>query len=384
MKKIIEEVSNYIDDKRNEMLSVWQQFVNIETGSNNKEGIDKLANIIKEILQNESFDISIKEVESGGNSIFAVKKGNGLKKPICIMGHMDTVFPTGTLAKRPFTIKDEKVFGPGVLDMKGGLVIALYAVKALNHLGYNDREIRIMFSGDEEVGHKFSKTHNEIMEFVKGSKYCFNTETGSLDNGIVIGRKGSIVFEIETFGKAVHSGIEHENGISAILEIANKVIDIEKLTDYDEGITFNVGVIKGGLKSNIRPDHAMIEVDCRFTKLEQKEKIIQSIKEIVEMNYVKAATSKLEYNLNFFPMEETEGSRRLLKKIIQISNMLGLEKPYGKYTGGSSDSSNAIRAGVPTLCAFGVKGKGNHSPEEYAVLESLYERTKLLVVAMME
>lgn len=384
MKKIIEDVLLFVDSKRNEMLSMWEQFVNIETGSNNKEGIDKLANIIKEILGNEGFKVSIKEIEYGGNSIFAIKKGNELKRPISIIGHMDTVFPKGTLVKRPFSIKDGKVYGPGVLDMKGGIIIALYTLKALNSLEYKDREIRIMLSGDEEVGHKFSNTHNEIMEFVKGSEACFNTETGSLDNGIVTCRKGSIVFKIETYGKAVHSGIEHENGISAILEIAKKVIDIEKLTNYNEGITFNVGIINGGLKSNIRPDYAMIEVDCRFTKLEQKEKIIQSIENIVNKNYVTGTTSKLEYNLNFFPMEETEGSKLLLKKIVHLSSMLGLEKPYGKYTGGSSDSSNSIRAGVPTLCGFGVKGKGNHSPEEYAVQDSLYERTKLLTTAIIE
>jgi len=364
------------------MLSLWERFVNIESGSDNKEGIDELASIIKYILINEGFDINIMEVNSGGNTIFAQKKGNSDKLPITIMGHMDTVFSKGTLEKRPFTVEDNVVNGPGALDMKGGLVTAIYAIKALNDFGYNDRTIKIMFSGDEEVGHKYSDSHDDIMNFAKGSAACFNVETGSIKNEVTIGRKGNILFNIETHGVSSHAGANHQKGVSAILEISYKIIKIEKLTDYNSGITFNVGVINGGSKPNVRPGYVSIEVDCRFEKLNQREKIINNVKDIVNTSYVKGSKSKLTYRLNFYPMEKTEENINLLEKISSFSQELGFGSLKPKYSGGSSDSSNSVRAGVPTLCALGVKGENNHSPEEYALLDSLYERAILLTYSI--
>ncbi|MDW7668711.1 MAG: M20 family metallopeptidase [Bacillota bacterium] len=382
MEKIKNEINKYINSNKEEMLSLWESFVNIETGSDNKEGIDKLASIIKDILIDEGFDVNIMEVSSGGNTIFAEKKGNSNKLPIIIMGHMDTVFSKGTLEKRPFTVEDNVVKGPGALDMKGGLVTAIYAIKALNKFGYNDRTIKVMFSGDEEVGHKYSDSHDDIMNFSKGSEACFNVETGSIKNEITIGRKGNILFNIETHGVSSHAGADHKKGVSSILEIAHKIIEIEKLTDYNSGITFNVGIIQGGTKPNVRPDYATIEVDCRFEKLNQREIIINKIENIVKNSYIEGSKSKMTYRLNFYPMEKTKENLELLEKINSFSKELGFRSLKPKYSGGSSDSSNSVRAGVPTLCALGVKGENNHSQDEYALLESLYERTMLLTYSI--
>lgn len=376
-------VEKYIDDNKNEMMMMWERFVKIETGSNNKEGIDQLADSIKEILDHEGFETEVRFFENCGNSIFAIKKGTTNKKPICLIGHMDTVFSKGGLEKNPFRIEDGKVFGPGALDMKGGLVAAIFALRALNANGYNEREIRVVFSGDEEVGHKYSETHDDIMEFSRGCEAAFNMETGAMNDGFLTGRKGSIVFKIESHGKAVHSGIDHKNGISAILEIAHKTIEIEKLTDYEKGITFNVGVIQGGEKSNIRPDYATIEVDCRFTKLDHLDDIISSVNEITDKSYINGTKSTASHRLGFYPMEVTDGNNRLLNIVSDACRMLGLEKPQANYSGGSSDSANSVRAGVPTLCGFGVKGEFNHTLREYALMESLFERSKLLATTIL-
>jgi glutamate carboxypeptidase len=364
------------------MLSLWESFVNIETGSDNKEGVDELCLLIRNILKAEGYDIKIVQVEDGGNTIYAEKKGTTNKLPITILGHMDTVFSKGTLEKRPFTVEDNIVKGPGALDMKGGLVAAIYAIKALNELGFSERTIKIMFSGDEEVGHKYSNSHDDIMNFAKGSEFCFNVETGSIKNEITIGRKGNILFNIVAHGISSHAGADHQKGISAILEMSHKIIEIEKLTDYESGVTFNVGTVKGGNKPNVRPEYAEIDVDCRFEKLNQREKIIKNIQAIVDKSYVKNSRSEMTYRLNFYPMEETEGNKKLLEIVDSFSNNLGYENLKPKYSGGSSDSSNSVRAGVPTLCAMGVKGENNHSPEEYALLDSLYERTILLTYSI--
>lgn len=379
----ITDIERFINGHRDEMIQMWEKFVNIETGSNDKAGVDQLADYIKELLDQAGFSTEVRSFENCGNSIFATKKVETEKKPICLIGHMDTVFSKGTLEKNPFRIEDGKVFGPGALDMKGGLVAAIFALKALNSSGYNEREIRVVFSGDEEVGHKYSETHDDIMEYSKGCEAAFNLETGAMNDGFLTGRKGSIVFKIESFGKAVHSGIDHQNGISAILEIAHKTIEIEKLTDYDKGITYNVGVIQGGEKSNIRPDYASIEVDCRFTKLDHTEGIIKAIKEITEKSYINGSKSTFSHRLGFYPMEVTDGNNSLLNIVAQACKILGLKEPQANYSGGSSDSANSVRAGVPTLCGFGVKGEFNHTLREYALKESLFERSKLLATTIL-
>ncbi|HBH13574.1 MAG: Putative peptidase [Clostridiales bacterium 38_11] len=382
LKRQIDDIEKYVDNNRDKMVQMWKEFVSIETGSNDKAGIDQLADRIKEILDYEGFTTEVRCFDNSGNSIFATKKGASHKKPICLIGHMDTVFSKGTLEKNPFRIEEGKVFGPGVLDMKGGIVAAIFALRALNTIGYNEREIKVVFSGDEEVGHKYSETHDDIMEFSRGSEAAFNMETGAMNGGFLTGRKGSVVFKIESYGKAVHSGIDHKNGISAILEIAHKTIEIEKLTNYKKGITFNVGVIQGGERSNIRPDYATIEVDCRFTKLDHLEGIISAVKEINEKSYINGTKSTFTHRLGFYPMEETDGSIKLINTVADTCRMLGLKEPRANYSGGSSDSSNSVRAGVPTLCGFGVKGEFNHTLEEYALLESLFERSKLLATTI--
>ncbi|MDP3387527.1 MAG: M20 family metallopeptidase [Eubacteriales bacterium] len=382
MGKFLNEIEQFIDGNRDNMMRMWEEFVKIETGSNDKAGIDQLAGRIEEILDHEGFETEVRHFDNGGNSIFATKKGTTNKKPICLIGHMDTVFSKGALEKNPFKIEDGKVFGPGALDMKGGIVAAIFALRALNKIGYDEREIRVVFSGDEEVGHKYSETHDDIMAYSRGCEAAFNMETGAMNDGFLTGRKGSVVFKIESYGKAVHSGIDHKSGISAILEIAHKTIEIEKLTDYEKGITFNVGVIQGGDKSNIRPDYATIEVDCRFTKLSHLEEIINAVNAITGTSYVDGAKSTASHRLGFYPMEVTEGNIRLLNTVGEVCEMLGLKKPQANYSGGSSDSSNSVRAGVPTLCGFGVKGEFNHTLQEYALMESLFERSKLLAATI--
>jgi len=302
-----------------------------------------------------------------------------IKKGIIFAGHMDTVYKKGTVKENPFKIEDDKAYGPGVLDMKGGIVVALYAIKALNSIGYNERPIKVIISGDEETGHSNSNGSQLFTDESKGFAAAFDFETSSTDNSVIVGRKGVSNFILEVKGVSEHAGNSPEKGRSAIEEIAHKIIDIQNLTNWDEGNTFNVGTILGGTVSNAIPDYAKAEIDVRYTVVDKRSKIIKSLKEITEKTYIDGTTSRIIVNSYLRPMETTDGVIKLFKILQKTSLELGFGQVNPKTAGGGSDAANIVIAGVPTLCAMGVKGECNHTPREWAIVESLFERTKLII-----
>ena len=371
-------IASYVDAHREEMVSFWQEIVNMESGSQNKTGIDAVAARLGQALASEGAAVKIVEMEKAGNMLVA-EVGAGRNKPaVLFMGHMDTVFPLGTVAKRPFTIRDGKAYGPGALDMKGGIVAALFAIKALNAAGYTDRPLKVILAGDEEIAHANSNAADVFMQEAKGAAAAFNCETGFVDDAIVTGRKGSAVFTLEVKGVGVHAGNEPENGRSAILEISHKVIDIQNLTNWEQGTTFNVGVIEGGIVPNAVPGYAKIVVDIRYQDPALLPDIERQLAEVAAKQYVPDTTTTLTQTPGIAPMQTTDGVKQLFEVVKKTYAEMGLGTPYGKYVGGGSDSAYSVMAGVPTVCAMGVKGGRNHSPEEFAVVDTLYERAKLL------
>lgn len=371
-------IASYVDAHREEMVSFWQEIVNMESGSQNKAGIDAVAARLGQALASEGAAVKIVEMEKAGNMLVA-EVGAGRNKPaVLFMGHMDTVFPLGTVAKRPFTIRDGKAYGPGALDMKGGIVAALFAIKALNAAGYTDRPLKVILAGDEEIAHANSNAADVFMQEAKGAAAAFNCETGFVDDAIVTGRKGTAVFTLEVKGVGVHAGNEPENGRSAILEISHKVIDIQNLTNWEQGTTFNVGVIEGGIVPNAVPGYAKIVVDIRYQDPALLPDIERQLAEVAAKQYVPDTTTTLTQTPGIAPMQTTDGVKQLFEVVKKTYAEMGLGTPYGKYVGGGSDSAYSVMAGVPTVCAMGVKGGRNHSPEEFAVVDTLYERAKLL------
>ena len=371
-------IASFVDAHREEMVSFWQEIVNMESGSQNKAGIDAVAARLGQALALEGAAVKIVEMEKAGNMLVA-EVGAGRNKPaVLFMGHMDTVFPLGTVAKRPFTIRDGKAYGPGALDMKGGIVAALFAIKALNAAGYTDRPLKVILAGDEEIAHANSNAADVFMQEAKGAAAAFNCETGFVDDAIVTGRKGTAVFTLEVKGVGVHAGNEPENGRSAILEISHKVIDIQNLTNWEQGTTFNVGVIEGGIVPNAVPGYAKIVVDIRYQDPALLPDIERQLAEVAAKQYVPDTTTTLTQTPGIAPMQTTDGVKQLFEVVKKTYAEMGLGTPYGKYVGGGSDSAYSVMAGVPTVCAMGVKGGRNHSPEEFAVVDTLYERAKLL------
>lgn len=384
MSVIREKAFEFIDSKQNEMLALWKKLVNMESGSRHKDDVDKVAVFLKETADSFGARARILEFAEAGNGLIA-EFGNPADEPhVCFLGHIDTVFPRGTVEQRPFKIESGKAYGPGVLDMKGGVVIQLYVARALMNAGYSRRQIRVILAGDEETGHHKSNMAEVFEKQCAGACATFNFEIGEIGGELVVGRKGTVSYDIATEGVTVHAGREPQNGRNAILEMAHKVIAIQALTDYEKGITFNVGTIKGGSVRNAVPGHAEIEVDVRVMEPNQYEYVDQKISEIVKKTYVEGTTTTFTKKTGIPPMVRTAGNDKLFELVSRVSAELGFQAPTAIISGGGTDSAYSVKAGVPTIDQLGVKGEGAHSDREYAVVDTLFERARLAIACILE
>jgi glutamate carboxypeptidase len=375
---------DFIDRHRQDMLALWADLVTHESPSADKPAVDALALKVRDILATDGGDARIVAFPDAGNMVVATIGGDRAGRPVGLLGHYDTVFPGGTTAERPFCIRDGRAYGPGVLDMKGGVVILLYALKALRAAGYADRPIRVVLAGDEEVAHQASDAAAVFQRELAGCVAAFNCETGFVDDRLVVGRKGGGTYTMQVQGVAAHVGNAPEKGRSAILEIAHKIVDIHALTDLAAGTTFSVGTITGGSTSNTCPAEARIEIDVRCTTAAAEARFVAQLLEVSEKTYIEGTHTTLSGKMGFSPMETTPEVMRLFEFVAATSRAHGLPQPKAVRSGGGSDSSNAVVAGVPTVCAMGVKGEGNHAPTEYALVDSLFERCKLLAACILD
>ena len=372
-----------VDQNREAMVDTWKLLVDRDCGSGNKAGVDGVGRDVKDFLEKCGFKVWLHEYEKAGNMLVA-EYGDASKPFIVLTGHMDTVFGDGTAAARPFTIKDGKVTGPGVLDMKGGVTILLYAVRFLLEAGYNRYRIKIILAGDEEVAHGNSTASADYEKEAKGAVMGFNLETGCVDNSVVIERKGVAQYLFEVDGVGAHAGNNPEDGRSAVEELAHKILDIQAETDWQEGTTVNCGVIAGGTVANAVPEHAWVKVDVRFKTTAGMERIEKAFQKIAKKQYVESTTTCCKKLVVFPPMERLESSEKLFERAEAIAEKYGFPKAKAIAVGGGSDSAHLTACGIPTLCALGVRGQFNHTEREWAEEESLFERTKLLMALLSE
>ena len=372
-----------VDQNREAMVDTWKLLVDRDCGSGNKAGVDGVGRDVKDFLEKCGFKVWFHEYEKAGNMLVA-EYGDASKPFIVLTGHMDTVFGDGTAAARPFTIKDGKVTGPGVLDMKGGVTILLYAVRFLLEAGYNRYRIKIILAGDEEVAHGNSTASADYEKEAKGAVMGFNLETGFVDNSVVIERKGVAQYLFEVDGVGAHAGNNPEDGRSAVEERAHKILNIQAETDWQEGTTVNCGVIAGGTVANAVPEHAWVKVDVRFKTTAGMERIEKAFQKIAKKQYVESTTNCCKKLVVFPPMERLESSEKLFERAEAIAEKYGFPKAKAIAVGGGSDSAHLTACGIPTLCALGVRGQFNHTEREWAEEESLFERTKMLMALLSE
>jgi glutamate carboxypeptidase len=295
---------------------------------------------------------------------------------VLLIGHMDTVFPDGTAAGRPFRVEGDRAFGPGVSDMKGGLLGGLHAVGALQDAGFDDFEtVTYVCNPDEEIGSPWSNL--AIRELAPQHDVCFVLE-GARENGDIVSARKGVADVVITFeGRAAHAGVEPERGRSAVLQAAHVVVGLHELNGRWPGVTVNAGVINGGTRANVVPDHCDLRVDVRAPSNESFQEALEEVRRMATTLVVPDIEVDVLIRTGFPPMEKTEATGRLVGQAVAIAGELGFEVKDAA-TGGASDANVVSGLGVPVLDGMGPVGGADHAPGEWLDLSSVVPRVTLL------
>jgi glutamate carboxypeptidase len=357
------------------MLALLEELVNTDSGSYDKAGVDRVGQRIAAFFAEEGIDGEHFAKEAAGDVRRFLVGGPG-NRPVVLMGHMDTVFPKGEAARRPFTIRDGRAYGPGVCDMKAGLVINAFTLAAYKRFGGNVPPLAGLFTSDEEIGSPASR--GDIETTATGALAVLNSEPGRPTGAVVSGRKGGIFLIMDVTGKAAHSGANHQDGRSAIGALAAKITALHGLTDHARGVTCNVGLISGGQSVNTVAPDARCEIDLRYIRNADRIAIMAAVEAIAGREDVPGTSATLTVKGEFLPLEETPMNKELLAAYQAASATLGLAVT-AEFTGGCADSGFTSAVGTPTLCATGPIGGKAHSPDEFMVVESMVPRAHALV-----
>ncbi|NBI67603.1 M20 family peptidase [Pseudoflavonifractor sp. 60] len=372
-------IGQYVDHCQEDMISFWRYLVNFQGCAKETARMTTLLQTVKSRLEQEG--LLCRLIPSGeGIPVFAAVDGpERTGKPILLCGHLDTVFPRDAYPENPFVIRDGIAYGPGTADMKGGAVMMLYIVKTLRSIGFDRNPIKLLLCADEETGHVGSQTPEIIRQEAAGCLCAFNLETGRMDDCIAVGRKGNLDCHITVRGQGGHVGNDFLAGRNAIIEMAHKAIALQALSRYEEeGIIVSVDVIQGGTVSNAIPDFCKIEVDARFDRACDLERLKGQISEVCGVTYIEGTQTTVDFVNDMPVFEKTQANLDLLDQINQAAAEYECP-PFGiAFPGGNSDVSYISQAGIPAVCACGVKGSGAHTMEECAIVDTLFQRTKII------
>lgn len=370
----------YLKERRSDMFNLLRQLVCINSGSYNKPGVDAVGRVIVEALADCDLNLEVIETQPVGNPlIFRTPCPPDETGRVLLVGHMDTVFPADT----DFTDYREdasRAYGPGVVDMKGGLVAGIFVLKALSEAGLLKRlPLSFVLNGDEEIGSKYSKAL--ILREARKSACAFILEGGGLNGEVVTGRKGNLSARLTVAGRAGHAAFAGPDKTSAIVEVAHKILAIEALNDPAAGTLANVGTVSGGIGPNTVAERAEALLDFRFVQPEDEDRLKTKLSEICSPIMVPGAAAELEILSGRPPMPFSEANQALYDRVHRIAGRLGIAI-HPEFRSGVSDANFIAQAGTPVLDGLGPIGARDHSPDEYMLKESLTQRTLLLAAIL--
>lgn len=373
-----------VDARTEEHKQLLKDIVCLESYTPDKADVDAVADYIRAFAEKQGFHVKTVPFEKAGNGLLITWNEDAPLPAVCFTGHTDTVFPKGTFQEPLFREEDGKYYGPGVVDMKGGLAIGLLTMCALKDAGFRDRPIRFVMIGDEELSEGLSGDAGKdfIKDSVRGSAAAITLE-GHAPGLVTVGRKGSIRYKVYIKGRATHAGAKYAEGISAIKEAAHKILAIEAPSDQEQ-ITYNCGIMNGGTAPNTVPGEAMFTLYNRYWQLSQRQEIRDHVEGIIAKSYIPGTSSTFDIVGERLPMDATEGNYALAAHIDAVSQKYGFGeiKPTKRSSG--SDASYTTMAGVPSVCSMGPRGGRAHSTEEFMIVDSLAEQAKLLSAVIAE
>ncbi len=392
------EYDNYLDDLRT--------LVNIDCGSYTKAGVDRVGRWTGRFLERLGARVEYQRDQRLGDVVVGVFDGRPEGPRLLLVGHMDTVFDAGTVDVRPFRTGDGRAYGPGVIDMKAGLLAGLYALLVLRAAAEQSTAIhadgageggprrqagaeapwmpfqRVVFvaNPDEEIGSPISTP--VIQLHARESDVALVLECARANGDIVSARKGVLDLSVTLRGRAAHAGVEPEKGRSAVLEAAHKTIALHELAGRWPGLTCNVGVIRGGTRPNVVAEDALLEVDIRALTRASMEAADAEVRAICERTTVPGVTSTVEERARHWPMERSAAAAHLVAQATALAGRLGFGLA-DTATGGASDANTTAGLGVPTLDGLGPVGGNGHSADEYLELSSIVPRVTLLAALLL-
>ena len=370
-----EPLINWLNAQQENMLSLLADLVNIDSNSFDKAGVDKVAARLKVFFDNHGIPYDTIPLTDHGDALRAVVSGGDGNKPILLCGHRDTVFATGEVEKRPFSTRDGKAFGPGVADMKPGLVINAFILAAFHKFGGHPNPLIGLFTGDEEIGSPSSK--DIIIAEAEKARLAFNSEPSRPSGNIVTQRKGGIFCHCAIKGVAAHSGGFFTEGRSAIQELAHKIQALHALTDLERGTTINVGLVRGGQSVNTVAAEASCDIDIRYQDTAERDDILTQVKTICEKVYVEDTSSSFSIRGEFQPLNPSAQSKELFA-LYQESAAQDDVIVEGEHSGGCADSGFIAAAGTPVICGVGPVGGNYHRPDEWMQIDSLAQRSRFI------
>jgi glutamate carboxypeptidase len=366
----------YFHKQQDQIVDTIRQLVEIESPSDIKAAVDRLGTVLASRFRELGGKVRVHRADKFGNHLEVRFGKNRVRhtKPILLLGHLDTVYPIGTISKMPFRVAKGRGWGPGVLDMKAGIALMLHVIEAM--LAWSDRKlptpITVFLVSDEEVGSHSSRAITEKLARESAAVLVLEPAHGQ---AVKTSRKGVGNYELRVKGKASHSGLDFEKGQSAVLEIAHQILQISKITDLQRGITLNVGTITGGTRVNVVPAEARASIDVRIARKQDAQGIERRLHALKPLN----PNCKIEIagGINRPPMERTAGVTALYAKAAEVAHELGWQLEEAA-VGGGSDGNFTAALGIPTLDGLGAMGEGAHADHESIVISELPRRAALL------
>jgi glutamate carboxypeptidase len=369
------ELMQAVAARRPQMLEMIAKLVGTESPTEDWPAVNRCVGLLEGWIKATGGQSKRSKQKSAGDLLIGrFGPARGRVKPLMLLGHLDTVWPVGTLSRMPFRVRGGRAWGPGVLDMKAGVVMALSALRILLEAGQLARPVMVLLNSDEETGSECSRGLTESLARKCQAVFVLEPAQG-IPGAYKTARKGVAHYRLEVHGVAAHSGVDFAQGHSAVLELGRQIERASAITNSARGITVNAGVIGGGTRSNVVPAEAWAEFDVRIAKAVDGPRVDRKFHALRAVD--RRCTLEVTGGLNRPPMERTSGTVTLFRRAATIASGLGFQLQEAA-TGGGSDGNFTSALGIPTLDGMGAVGEGAHAERESILLDALVPRTALL------